>query len=70
MGTVEIQKMSPSERLKTMELLWDAIIQDAESVPIPPWHEQVLKERMDKIRRGESKFLNLDEVKERLGRKP
>ena len=66
MEPADIQQMTRAERLRAMELLWDALVQDADSVPSPAWHAQVLEERMEKIRRGEGRFLSLDEVKRRL----
>ncbi len=65
----EIEKMSLEERLQAMELLWASISSQAEELPSPAWHEQVIKDRLEKIQRGEGEFLTLDQVKEHL-RKP
>lgn len=62
----EIEKMSLSERLETMELLWDSLVRDASNVASPDWHGEVLAARLKKIARGEAKFLSLAEVKRRL----
>jgi putative addiction module component (TIGR02574 family) len=68
MSAADIEAMTRAERLKTMELIWDSLIRDAESVESPAWHGEILKGRLEKIRKGESKFLDLDEVRQRLGR--
>jgi hypothetical protein len=64
----EIERMTPIERLKTMELIWDSLVRDAESIESPAWHGEILKGRLEKIRKGEAKFLDLEEVKRSLGR--
>ena len=66
MEVSDIQHMSKTERLQAMELLWDTLARDAESVPSPAWHQQVLEKRMEKIRKGEGQFLTAKELKSRL----
>jgi hypothetical protein len=66
MSVAEIQKMSNSERLKTMEALWDALCRDTEEPPSPTWHRSVLAERRERIESGEAKFLSIEEARERL----
>lgn len=68
MSTTEIEKMTLSERLEAMELLWDSLSRDASAVESPTWHGEILAERLEKIARGEAVFLTLDEVKRRLTR--
>ena len=62
----EIARMTPIERLKTMELIWESLVKDAGSVVSPAWHGEILKGRLDKVRSGEAKFLDLDEVRRRI----
>lgn len=62
----DIEQMSVEDRLRTMELLWASLICAPEAVPSPSWHETVLRERLAKIRRGEGRFLTLDELKSTL----
>ena len=64
----EIEKMTLSERLETMELLWESLVREASSVASPDWHGEVIAARLEKIARGEAKFLSLNEVKRRLAR--
>ena len=62
----QIEQMTLAERLQTMELLWKAISNFPEQVASPAWHREVLAERKAKIKRGEAKFLSIDQVKKRL----
>jgi len=63
MTATEIQKMSFKERLQTMELLWDSLLEDEHRLESPAWHEDVFRERMKKIDNNEAKFISLDELK-------
>jgi len=62
----EIERMSKAERLQAMELLWDSISSDTESVDSPSWHGDVLAERLARVEAGKGKFLTLPQLKKRL----
>jgi hypothetical protein len=62
----EIEQMSLTERLQTMELLWVSLARTPDAVPSPDWHGEVLAARLAKIERGEGEFLTIPQVKERL----
>lgn len=66
MSTVEIQKMSTSERLRAMEALWDALCHESEEPQSPEWHRGVLAERKRLIDSGEAKFVSIEEARKRL----
>ena len=67
MTAEEIEKMSISERLETIELLQESLHKvAAERLPVPDWHTDVLDERMKRIESGEAKFYSIDEVFGRL----
>lgn len=44
MIALELDKMSRSEKLQTMETLWADLSRDDASVESPSWHRDVLKE--------------------------
>lgn len=54
------------ERLQAIELLWDSISRQGDSVPSPAWHEEVLAARRAKVEAGEAKFLSIPELRHRL----
>jgi hypothetical protein len=58
-----IEKMSVTERLETMEQLWDSIVGNESKVPSPAWHGQVLAGRKARVQSGEAKFLTLDQLR-------
>src|SRR5205823_2655655 len=65
-GTLEIEKMSMTERLQAMEQLWDALCRDRPEVSSPDWHGELLKERKERAERGAVKFLTLGQLRSRL----
>jgi hypothetical protein len=65
----EIKSMSLTERLQTMEILWQSISGSEDEVPSPDWHGEVLSERAAKVEAGEGKFLSIPELKARLASK-
>ncbi|MCC5840331.1 MAG: addiction module protein [Opitutales bacterium] len=66
MSVTEIQKMTPVERLSTMEALWDAMCHEEKEPTSPDWHGELLEARRAKIASGEAKFISLDEAKKRI----
>ena len=66
MSVTEIQKMSPVERLSTMEALWDAMCHEEKEPTSPDWHGDLLEVRRAKSASGEGKFVSLDEAKKRI----
>lgn len=66
--SAEISKMSVAEQLQAMEQLWDALCRTEADLSSPAWHAEILAERKERAARGESKFLTLDQLKERLRR--
>ena len=52
MITLELDKMSRSEKLQTMETLWADLSRDDTSVESPSWHHDVLKETEQRVASG------------------
>ncbi len=63
MNIADIKKMSKTERLQTMEALWDSLLYENEEIDIPKWHKKILDERKSKISNGKAKFISLAELK-------
>ena len=66
MSSAEIEKMSTSERLRSMEALWDALCHDSEEPQSPDWHRDVLADRKRLIESGEARFVSIEDARERL----
>ena len=60
-----IDRMTPDERVKTMEYLWAVMTAVADPEP-PAWHGSVLTERRRRAQSGEEEFITIAESKRRL----
>jgi putative addiction module component (TIGR02574 family) len=65
-ATEEIIRMTPAERLETMERLWQSLAPEELPVEPPQWHERVLQERTQLMNDGHAHWLSLEELKQRL----
>jgi putative addiction module component (TIGR02574 family) len=68
-AAAEIERMSPTERLRTMELLWRSISAEPGKLKSPAWHKTVLQRRLAKVASGKGKFLTIAQLKQRLARR-
>ena len=63
---LEIEKMTLEEKLRAMEALWADLSRNEQNIQSPPWHEEVLKEREDKVKSGQAKFESWEHAKREL----
>jgi putative addiction module component (TIGR02574 family) len=61
-----ISRMSPSERVEAMELLWESFSKEGIDYPSPDWHDKVLAERSEMIESGNATWLTVNELQARL----
>jgi len=61
--TFNIKKMSLSDKISAMEMLWDDICRDAPDISSPQWHEELLKQRELNIREGTDEFVDWEKAK-------
>ena len=61
--TLKRKEMSTEEKLKAMEMLWDDLCRRAPDFSSPSWHEDVLKEREQRIKDGKDRFVDWDQAK-------
>jgi hypothetical protein len=60
---LNLEAMTTEEKLKAMEMLWYDLCRSAPDFSSPSWHEDVLKEREQRIRDGKDKFVDWDQAK-------
>ena len=63
MKNAELKNMSTTERLQTMEALWESLVSDENKISPPDWHKDVLSERRAKIESGKAEYLSISELK-------
>lgn len=62
----QISRMSSTERMEAMELLWDSFSKEGIDYPSPDWHAEVLAERSQIIDSDQATWLSVDELQARL----
>lgn len=65
MSIDEIKKLNPKERIILMNEIWESFEEEAKTIESPSWHQEILEDRMSKIKNGEAKFISLEELKSR-----
>ena len=60
--TIDIEKMSATEKLRLMELLWRDISKEPDNVEVPDWHIKILEEREQAVAKGETEFIDFEEA--------
>lgn len=68
--STEIGRLTPAEKLKLVEELWDDIAASEDQLPIPEWHRQVLAEDQTRYHTNPTEGSPWSDVKMRLTRKP
>jgi putative addiction module component (TIGR02574 family) len=63
---IDIQKMSPEERLRLIEALWDSLRGSPETIPLTEAQREELDRRLDELDRGATETIPWEEVKQRL----
>ena len=63
---LEIDKMTLEEKLRAMEALWADLTRKEQDIQSPPWHEQLLKERDERVKSGQEKFESWEDAKREL----
>lgn len=63
---IDITKLSFTERLQLVEDLWDSLEDDQDTIPIPDWHVEELKRRLEAYRADPDAGSTWDEVRERI----
>lgn len=66
----ELRQLTPVEKLRLVEDLWDEIAANEDQLPIPEWHAQVLAEDAVDYQKNPAEGASWPEVKARLQREP
>lgn len=58
--------MTLEEKLRAMEVLWNALCQNEKDISVPQWHKDLLDEREARLQRGETKFIDWEMAKRQI----
>lgn len=58
-----LDKMSVEDKIRAMEIIWDDLCKNADSIKSPEWHKKVLDEREDALRKGDESVTDWKKAK-------
>jgi hypothetical protein len=61
--TLPLHEMTLEEKLQAIESLWDDLSRNPEILDSPACHEDILREREQKIAAGEARFMDWEQAK-------
>ena len=59
-----LEKMTTLEKMAIIEKIWDDLSRNAEELPSPSWHEDVLRAREQRVANGTARFLDIEQAKQ------
>jgi hypothetical protein len=62
----ELETMTLPEKLRLMEALWVNLSRNEAGLESPAWHENVLRERQDRVKSGDATFMDWETAKQQL----
>lgn len=63
---LSIENLTRAEKLRTMELIWDDLSRDSETLSSPEWHAQALKDAERALAENQTHFVSWDAAKKLL----
>ena len=66
MGTLDIAKLSPEDRLRLLEQVWDSLCDTPEAIPVTQAQREELDRRLDDLEREGPVGNPWDEVLQRI----
>ncbi|MGH9872402.1 MAG: addiction module protein [Pyrinomonadaceae bacterium] len=66
MSTIPLDQMTTPEKLRLMEELWADLSRNEPEFESPAWHARVLKEREERLMKGEEEPIDWEEAKKTL----
>jgi hypothetical protein len=64
-----LDKMTVAEKLEVIDRIMDDFSRNADRLPSPEWHGEVLRQREEALRNGTDRFISLDEAEKRIREK-
>ena len=62
-----LSQLTDSQKWEAFQFLWTEVVDShADEIVPPAWHDAILKERHDKIERGEAEWIGFDQAMDEL----
>lgn len=61
--TLPLSEMTLEEKLQAMEALWEDLSRNPDNLESPAWHEDVLREREERLASNEASVMDWEQAK-------
>jgi hypothetical protein len=65
-ATTPIEQMTRNEKLRLMEALWADLSRDTDTLELPAWHAQALRETEQRVEAGKEVAVDWETAKNQL----
>ncbi|MFK5923305.1 MAG: addiction module protein [Verrucomicrobiota bacterium] len=62
----QIEALTTVEKLEAMEVIWESLSKNCADLPIPEWHDVILKERRELVEKGDAEYTDWAEAKKQI----
>ena len=59
-------ELAVAEQIEYLQSLWDRIAADADQVPVPDWHRQVIQERLERDRNAPGEMIAWEQARDQV----
>lgn len=63
MGIDEIKNLNAKEKIILINEIWESLEKENSDIKSPPWHKNILDERIKRFENNETKFISIEELK-------
>lgn len=64
--SLPLEQMTVEEKLRVIEAIWEDLSRNAQDLPPPAWHSEVLAQRQAALDAGEDYFEDWESAKEKI----
>ena len=64
--TMPLDQMTTTEKLLTMENIWDDLCRKADKIPSPLWHKKILDQREENLQKRIDVFSDWEDAKKNI----
>lgn len=65
----QIEKLSVEERLKLVQLIWESLAEQGETLPSPEWHRAIIEKRLERMDENPHPGIPAEEALANLGKR-
>lgn len=65
----QIEQLSVEERLKLMQLIWESLAEQADTLPSPEWHRRIIDQRLKRMKENPHPGIPAEEALASLGKR-